>query len=29
VVRGAEATYSWRDGGICNTANFEELLAAL
>jgi len=27
----AEATYSWRDGGICNTANFEheELLAAL
>ena len=21
--------YEWRDGGICHTANFEELLAAL
>jgi len=29
VVQGAQAKFSWRDGGICNTANFDDLLAAL
>ena len=29
VQSGAEVKYAWKDGGICNTANFEDVLAAL
>eukprot|EP00320_Phaeocystis_rex_P003824 CAMPEP_0119082230 /NCGR_PEP_ID=MMETSP1178-20130426/120342_1 /TAXON_ID=33656 /ORGANISM="unid sp, Strain CCMP2000" /LENGTH=276 /DNA_ID=CAMNT_0007064991 /DNA_START=156 /DNA_END=986 /DNA_ORIENTATION=+ len=29
LVGGADAKFLWRDGGICNTADFEEVLAAL
>ena len=29
VQSGAEVKYEWKDGGICNTANFEDVLAAL